>query len=250
MVANPRRLRASAQHYCALTITIKPSGEVLMKHVRAYWVGLVLALASPPLMALDLASLEAAQERAGIIDRVRNLLTDDSASVRMAVFEEVMKGEDSLLRSMAMEAALVNDDERLQTAGLRQLINSRDFLVVEIVEPTQASQAQAYTYSLWRELTLTELKINTANDQITGKFRAAAIPDSGFVGQLDRGGLRFELKAYRNHGNYRYTCALALNELSGIELAGMLDCYIGAPHSEEDKADGNSASLPARIRLS
>lgn len=222
-----------------------------MKHVRAYWIGLVLALASTPLMALDLASLEAAQERAGIIDRVRNLLADDSAAVRLAVFEEVMKGEDSLLRSMAMEAALVSDDERLQTAGLRQLIDSRDFLVVEIVEPTQASQAQAYSYSLWRELTLTELKINTANDQITGKFRAAAIPNSGFVGQLDRGGLRLELKAYRTgSGNYQYTCALALNELSGIELAGVLDCYIGAPYREEDRADGNSASLPARIRLS
>ncbi|MEL7982785.1 hypothetical protein AAG584_22335 [Vreelandella titanicae] len=222
-----------------------------MKHIRAYWIGLILALASAPLMALDLASLEAAQERAGIIDRVRNLLADDSAAVRLAVFEEVMKGEDSLLRSMAMEAALVSDDERLQTAGLRQLINSRDFLVVEVVEPTQASQAQAYTYSLWRELTLTELKINTANDQITGEFRAAAIADSGFVGQLDRGGLRFELKAYRTGpGKYNYTCALVLNELSGIELAGVLDCYIGAPHSEEDRADDNSASLPARIRLS
>ncbi|EHJ94651.1 hypothetical protein [Vreelandella boliviensis] len=222
-----------------------------MKHVRACWMGLLLAFASFPLMALDLASLEAAQERAGIIDRVRNLLADDSASVRMAVFEEVMKGSDPLLRNMAMETAMLSDDERLQTAGLRQLINSRDFIVVEIVEPTQASQAQAYTYSLWRELTLTELKIDTTNDQITGKFRAAAVRNNDFVGQLDRGGLRLELKSYRDgRGNYHYTCGLAFNELSGTELAGMLSCFIGSLQSGEDKANGNSASLPARIRLS
>lgn len=221
-----------------------------MKHVRAYWVGLVLALASTPLMALDLASLEAAQERAGIIDRVRNLLADDSASVRMAVFEEVMKGEDSLLRNMAMETALSSDDERLQTAGLRQLIDSRDFLVVEIVEPTQASQAQAYTYNLYRELVLTELKINTATDEITGSFRTASVRNNNFVGQLTRGGLRIELKSHNRNSTPQYSCALALNELSGVELAGALDCAIGWDHAEENKADGNSASLPARIRLS
>ncbi|OJA05800.1 hypothetical protein QHL1GM_10565 [Halomonas sp. QHL1] len=211
----------------------------------------MLALSSTPLMALDLASLEAAQERAGIIDRVRNLLADDSAAVRLAVFEEVMKGEDPLLNSMAIETALSSDDVRLKTAGLRHLINSRDFIVVEVVEPNQANQAQAYTYSLWRELTLDELKINPANDQITGSFRAAAIRDSDFVGQLDRGGLRLELKAYRDsYGRYGYTCALALSELSGAELAGVLDCYIGAPHRGEDNANDNSASLPARVRLS
>lgn len=222
-----------------------------MKYVRICWLTLVLSLSSSPLMALDLASLEAAQERAGIIDRVRNLLADDSAAVRLSVFEEVMKGQDPLLRSMAIETALSSDDERLKTAGLRQLINSRDFIVVEIVRPTQASQAQAYTYSLWRELTLTELRINSANDQITGKFRAAAISDRNFVGQLDRGGLRLELKAFP-HGSWTlyYTCALSLRELSGVELAGVLDCAISGPHTAEDKADGNSASLPARIRLS
>lgn len=223
-----------------------------MKYVRVCWMGLVLALSSAPLMALDLASLEAAQERAGIIDRVRNLMADDSAAVRLAVFEEVMKGEDPLLRSMALETALVSDDERLQTAGLRQLIHSRDFLVVEIVEPAQASQAQAHTYNLWRELTLTELKINPANDQITGSFRAAAIRDISFVGQLVRGGLRLELKAGRDTYNQRInsTCTLALSELSGVELTGVLDCYIGSSQRGEDKADGNSASLPARLRLS
>lgn len=223
-----------------------------MKYVRVCWICLLLALSSTPLMALDLASLEAAQERAGIIDRVRNLLADDSAAVRLAVFEEVMKGGDPLLSSMAIETALSSDDERLKTAGLRQLIHSRDFLVVEIVEPTQASQAQAYTYSLWRELTLTELKVNTTNDQLTGSFRAATITDSNFVGQLDRGGLRLELKAHRQgySPNYNYTCALELNELTGVELAGVLDCYIGGAHREEDNANGNSASLPARVRLS
>lgn len=222
-----------------------------MKYFRACYMCLFMTLGSSPLMALDLSSLEAAQERAGIIDRVSSLLADDSAAVRLAVFEEVMKGDDPLLRSMAMETALSSDDERLQTAGLRQLIQSRDFVVVEVVEPTQASQAQAYTYSLWRELTLNELRINSDNDQITGKFRAAGISNSDFVGQLDRGGLRLELKAFRaSQGVHHYTCALALNELSGVELAGMLDCYIGGPHREEGNADGNSASLPARIRLS
>lgn len=221
-----------------------------MKYIRACWMGFVLALASTPLMALDLASLEAAQERAGIIDRVRNLLADDSASVRLAVFEEVMKGDDPLLRSMAMETALLSDDERLQTAGLRQLFHSRDFLVVEVVVPTQPSQAQAYTYNIWRELTLDELRINSANDQITGKFRAAGINNSDFVGQLDRGGLRLELKAFRTSYGFRYTCALALNELSGVELSGVLECAIGTPHTEEGNAGANSASLPARIRLS
>lgn len=215
-----------------------------MTYVRICWTALVLALTSLPLMALDLASLEAAQERAGIIDRVRTLLTDDSAAVRLAVFEEVMKGDDPLLRSMALETALISSDARLQTAGVRQLIHSRDFLVVEVVEPAQASQAQAYTYSLWRELTLIDLRVNSENDQITGKFRTAGIRNSDFIGQINRGGLRLEMRI-----NY-YTCALILNELSGVELAGVLDCGISGSLTAEDRADGNSASLPVRIRLS
>lgn len=221
-----------------------------MKKVFVCWMSLVMAIVSTPLMALDLASLEAAQERAGIIDRVRNLLADESAAVRLAVFEEVMKGQDPLLRSMAIETALISDDERLQTAGLRQLIHSRDFIVVEVLEPAQASKAQAYTYSLYRELTLTDLRINTATDEITGNFRNASVRNNNFVGQLTRGGLRIELKSHPVHSMPQYTCALALNELSGVELAGVLDCAISGPHTAEDKADGNSASLPARVRLS
>lgn len=221
-----------------------------MKYVRVCWMALVLALTSSPLMALDLASLEAAQERAGIIDRVSSLLADDSAAVRLAVFEEVMKGEDSLLRSMAMETALGSDDERLKTAGLRQLIQSRDFLVVEVVEPTQGSQAQAYTYSLYRELTLADLKINSANDEIIGSFRTASVRNNNFVGQLTRGGLRIELKSHNRNSMPQYSCALALNELSGVELAGVLNCSIGGEHRGEENAGGNSAILPARIRLS
>lgn len=221
-----------------------------MKFFRVCWISLFLALGSAPLMALDLASLEAAQERAGIIERVSNLLADDSAAVRLAVFEEVMKGEDPLLRSMAMETALSSDDERLQTAGLRQLIQSRDFLVVELVEPTQASQAQAYTYSLYRELTLADLRINSATDEITGNFRTASVRNNNFVGQLTRGGLRLELKSHPRNNMPQYNCALALNELSGVELAGVLDCSIGGPHVEEGNAGSNSASLPVRVHLS
>lgn len=220
-----------------------------MKYLRVCCMSVVLALASFPLMALDSASLEFAQERAGIIDRVRNLLADDSVSVRLAVFEEVMKGDDALLRSMAMEIALSSDDERLQTAGLRQLIQSRDFLIMEVVEPTQASQAQVFTYNVWRELTLDELKINSANDQINGRFRTAVATNNDFVGQLDRGGLRLELKAFYS-GGWGFSCILALNELSGVELAGVLNCSIGKQYQGEERADGNRASLPVRVRLS
>lgn len=208
--------------------------------------GIALAIASSPLMALDLGSLEAAQERAGIIDRVKTLLADDSPSVRLAVFEEVMKSDDPVLRSLAFESAFSSDDETLQTAGLRQLLRDRSFLAVEVMSPTEPDQTQAYTYRLWRELMLEELRIDPATDEITGKFHSAANNNTyRFVGQLTRGGWRLELKAHNS-----YSCVLALTELSGVDLTGVLDCAIGSVMAGEKYAGGNSASLPIRIRLS
>ncbi|TDA95490.1 hypothetical protein [Halomonas marinisediminis] len=206
---------------------------------------LVLALTGgvSPALAFDQNRFEAAQERAALLDQVRNLLADESASVRLAVFEEVMKDDDPVLRSMALEAAFSGDDERLHTAGLRQLLKERDFLAVELIEPMDPSQPQAYTYNIWRELMLTDLSIDTDTDQVSGKFNSA---NSGgrFTGQLTRGGWRLQLKS----GHYH--CHLTLTELGGVDLMGSLNCAITSRTAGDDYAGGNRAALPFRIRLS
>lgn len=206
---------------------------------------MALAIASSPLPALDLGGLEAAQERAGIIDRVKALLADDSPSVRLAIFEEVMKSDDPLLRSLAFETAFGSQDEMLQTAGLRQLLHDRSLLAVEVMSPADPDQAHAYTHRVWRELLLEDLRIDPETDEISGRFRTATVSGRNFVGQLTRGGWR--LKLTTNNG---YACVLALNELSGVDLTGVLDCAINGMMARDSNAAGNSASLPIRIRLS
>lgn len=204
---------------------------------------LALALNAAPASAFDQNRLEAAQERAALLDQVRNLLADESASVRLAVMEEVMKDDDPVLRSMALEAAFSGDDERLHTAGLRQLIKERDFLAVELIEPMDPSQPQAYTYNIWRELMLTDLAIDTETDQISGRFNSANTHGS-IMGQLTRGGWRLQLQ--RGH----YNCHLTLTELGGVDLMGSLNCAITGRTASDDFAGGNRATLPFRIRLS
>ncbi|HLV18810.1 MAG TPA: hypothetical protein VKY70_15245 [Pseudomonas sp.] len=214
-----------------------------MLHPRNVIIALLLTVAAAPALALDISRLEAAQERAGVLDQVRTLLADDSASVRLAVFEEVMKSDDPVLRSMAMESALNSDDERLQTAALRQLFQDREYLSVEIIEPREPSQPQAYTYRIWRELMLSELRIDRATDELSGRFRGANV-NGRFVGQLTRSGWRIGLA-----GNY-YECTLALTQVGGVDLSGALDCAIKGNHRKENNAGGRSATLPFRIRLS
>jgi len=207
--------------------------------------GLTLALLAAPTMAMDQQHLEAARERAAMIDQVRNLLADNSPSVRLAVFEEVMKDEDPVLRSMAMEAAFSGDDERLKTAGLRKLIEEREFLAVELIEPMEPTQPQTYTYNIWRELLLKELKVDSTNDEINGRFTSAGIVQpKKFIGQLTRGGWRIQL------AKNSYHCHLTLSELNGVELNGSLECAITGRTAGDDYAGGNRASLPFRIRLS
>lgn len=213
---------------------------------------LILALALMPAFsfihsdaqAFDPSRFEAAQERAALLDRVRTLLADESASVRLAVFEEVMKDDDPVLRSMALEAAFQGDDERLHTAGLRELIRNRDFLAVELLEPSNPSQAQAYTYSVWRELMLTNLTIDDATDQVSGRFHSAGNSNTPFAGQLSRGGWLLQLQKYDYH------CHLSLTELSGVDLTGSLDCAISGRAAGDERAGEGRASLPFRIRLS
>lgn len=215
-----------------------------MPHRRLAALGLALALSATPAMAMDQSRVEAAQERAAMLDQVRNLLADESASVRLAVFEEVMKDEDPVLRSMAMEAAFSGDDDRLKTAGLRQLIEEREFLAVELIEPIDPSQAQTYTYGVWRELVLKELKVDTASDEVSGRFDTAEFHNKTFIGQLNRGGWRLQLDS----GYFR--CHLALSELNGVDLMGSLECAITGRGSGDDYAGGNRATLPFQIRLS
>lgn len=215
-----------------------------MPYIRLAALGLTLAMTSAPVMAIDMSRLEAAQERAAMLDQVRNLLADDSPSVRLAVFEEVMKDDDPVLRSMAMEAAFSGDDERLQTAGLRRLLEEREFLAVELIEPMDPSQAQAYTYGVWRELVLKELEVDAASDEVSGKFDTAQFGNQWFIGQLTRGGWRLQLDARS------FRCHLSLSELSGVDLMGSLECAITGRAAGDDNAGGNRATLPFRIRLS
>ncbi|XKE46954.1 hypothetical protein LG302_07410 [Halomonas organivorans] len=215
-----------------------------MPYIRLVALGLALAVCATPAIAMDQSSFEAAQERAAMLDRVRNLLADDSTSVRLAVFEEVMKDDDPVLRSMAMEAAFSGDDDRLKTAGLRQLIEAREFLAVELIEPRDPSQAQAYTYDVWRELVLKELKLDPSSDEIQGRFDTARSSNRPFIGQLTRGGWRLQLDS----GHFR--CHLGLSELSGVDLMGSLECAITGRASGDDRAGANRVTLPFRIRLS
>lgn len=204
---------------------------------------LLLTLVSLPTLALDISRLEAAQERAGVLDQVRLLLADDSASVRLAVFEEVMKSDDPVLRSMAMESALNSDDDRLATAALRQLFQDREYLSVELLEPRDPSQPQAYTFRVWRELMLSELRIDRATDELSGRFRSADA-NGRFVGHLTRSGWRIGMS---RHG---FDCTLELAQLGGVDLSGALECAISGVHARENNAGGRGATLPFRIRLS
>ncbi|QFU01488.1 hypothetical protein FIU83_07525 [Halomonas sp. THAF5a] len=214
-----------------------------MKHQWTRAIALLLALGAAPAMAMDMDQLEAAKERAGMLDQVRTLLADESASVRLAVFEEVMKSDDSVLRSMALESAFSSDDERLETAGLRQLFEDRELLSVELIEPGEPTQAQAFTYQVWRELTLSELRIDQATDELSGSFSGANAYGK-FVGQLVRGGWIIDMSWSG------YNCSLALSQVSGVDLSGALRCAIGGRYAREESANGDSASLPFRIRLS
>ncbi|TLF47242.1 hypothetical protein FEI13_16330 [Halomonas urmiana] len=214
-----------------------------MKCKRRGVIVLLLALWATPAMAMNMSQLEAAKERAGMLDQVRTLLADDSASVRLAVFEEVMKSDDPVLRSMALESAFSSGDERLQTAGLRQLFQDRELLSVEVIEPREPSQAQAYTFQLWRELMLKELRIDQATDELSGSFNGARASGK-FVGHLTRGGWRVDLSWAG------YSCSLELTQVSGVDLSGALRCAITGRHAREGNAGGQSATLPFRIRLS
>lgn len=211
------------------------------KGIRA--MALLLTLGATPTIAFDMSQLEAAQERAGMLDRVRTLLADDSASVRLSVFEEVMKSDDPVLRSMALESALASGDDRLETAGLRQLFQDRELLSVEIIQPREPTQAQAYTFNIWRELMLSELRIDRATDELSGRFRAANASGT-FAGHLTRGGWRIGL------GVPYLRCSLDLTQVSGVDLSGALHCAISGAHVKEDRAGSQSATLPFRIRLS
>ncbi|MHB0777662.1 hypothetical protein [Halomonas sp. WWR20] len=211
------------------------------------WLILALTFIVLPAHAIDLANIEAAKERAGIIDRVRELLNDESPSIRLAVFDEVMKGDDPVLRSMAQEAALNADDERLQTAALRQLFRDRESILVEIIQPSQATQPQAYLYSVWHGLSLYNLKIDETSDEFTGTFNAARTgTPRTFNGQLVRGGWQANLVTHLS----AYTCVLAIREITGVDLTGSLECEITGKAAGEDQANGRSASLPVRVKLS
>ncbi|MGJ7461897.1 hypothetical protein ACR80S_12420 [Halomonas sp. MA07-2] len=214
-----------------------------MKHKGMRAMALLLVLGATPTLALDMSQLEAAQERAGMLDRVRTLLADDSASVRLAVFEEVMKSDDPVLRSMALESALASGDDRLETAGLRQLFQDRELLSVEIIEPREPTQAQAYTFNIWRELMLSNLRIDRATDELSGRFNSGGASGS-FAGHLTRGGWRIALS------RTGYSCSLELTQVSGVDLSGALHCAIGGSTAGERYAGGQTASLPFRIRLS
>ena len=157
-----------------------------------------------------------------------------------------MKGDDPVLRSMALETALNADDERLKTAALRQLIRDRDNILIEIVQPVDPSQAQAYLYTTWRELIIFDLRIDESTDEITGWFSTAQIGRTEFVGQLVRGGWQLRLA---RPGSY-FTCFLTMSEVSGVELSGALQCSISGRATTEDAANANSATLPARVKLS
>jgi len=171
----------------------------------------ILLLSATLLPSASAQDLNAAvQERAKLIQDVQALLNSENAAIRMATFEEVMKGDDPLIRSMAMEAALGSSDDRLQTAALRLLIKERSLLNVQLEIPTDREKEEIEDFEYyWSPLSLTRLALADTPSEFTLYYN-----DRPAAGTFRRGGLDADLGR----------CRMSMNIANGTTLVGTLDC--------------------------
>ena len=204
---------------------------------------LLFLLLAQPSRALDLGDLEAAREQAAVIDKVTALLEDESPSIRLSVFEEVMDDDDPILRSLAMEKALGGDDERLQTAAFRHLFDDREQLLVEVTLPPDPSASQSWLHQRWSGLALTQLAIDKSNDELSGRYVTVEYSNA-FSGQVVRGGIRLRLPAPY------VVCELVTRSVSVTTISGALECSIEGRILRRIEDGTSHAALPVRITLS
>jgi hypothetical protein len=197
---------------------------------------LIAAAWSGPLAA-DAGVLARAQERAELIAQVKSLLESENPAMRLSIFEEVMRGDDALLRSMAMESALGSGDEQLVTSALRELFDGRSEILVKLVLPERPTQAQQWLYQQWHGLMLSNTKVDRTTDQISTANRKQK-------GQLVRGGFELRLPGW-NH-----VCIMRGRPVAGTLLGGALECTMNRPAAAENRAGAERESIPFTISLS
>lgn len=200
--------------------------------------GALLAATLTASSALAEDALLKVKERAKYLDDYRSLLTHSDASIRLAAVEEAFKGKDTVLRGMAMEAALGSDDERLQTAALRHLLQSNRNLAVNVVLPDGSEPAQEYLHGIFHGLVLEGIAVSESDEILMEK------PKSFETGQLVRGGFNVNFDNFYDW----YDCVMEVRIATATLLTGSLDCTFpdGKPR---EKAGAPRASLPVRVPL-
>lgn len=210
--------------------------------------GLVLLLSSLYVQAIDLEDLQKAREEAQIIDQVTEIITTGNLNDRIKIFEKVMEGNDPVLRSIVMEAAISDKNDLMRTAAFRQLFTDHEQLLITVNLPDDPNPTQAWLHQGWSGLELFEMKID--KDALSGRFKTTEYNHSRdqFTGKIVRDGLQLKLVPY----NRQHICNLITTEVSGTLIKGKLKCNLKRvllkPGGVEDGVP--SASLPITIRLS
>ncbi len=205
-------------------------------------------------ISFSISPLASAQTDASVtarkieLEEHRARIYSKSQEEAIAAVEVGLNSGDPELRSMTLEAALNNDDIRVQTVAFRWLFSERKRIPFQILKPIEGDDGSNYAYTIWRGFVLDEFEFDKNTDEIR-------INKSYYQGgQIVRGGFQLEYswKPDRKEG-YRCSILAEVDKVAfkdkKIQLKGIIDCIYpslkGHPaKGDEDGSVGFIISLP------
>lgn len=198
--------------------------------------GLVFALPALASSASDI--LQRIKERAKAWSEIVEIIkSGDSMMLRIAAFEEAVRGNDPELRLSAMQAAFESDSTRLKKAALRQYFKEAEQIPVELELPSRPSLIQDKFYGAFHGLTFRDVKVDDSNDLIS-------VDDRFWSGQLVQDGVDM----IYNRAGFA-SCDLKMRIASPNLMTGGLDCVLRNNSWLRETEGANKVQLPATISL-
>jgi hypothetical protein len=194
---------------------------------------------TPPALASSASDvLQRIKERAKAWSEIVEIIkSGDSMMLRIAAFEEAVRGNDPELRLSAMHAAFESDSIRLKKAALRQYFKEAEQIPVQLELPSRPSLIQDKFYGAFHGLTFRDVKVDDGNDLVS-------VDDQFWSGRLVQDGVDM---IYNRPGFA--SCDLTMRIASPNLMTGGLDCVLRSNRWLRETEGANKVQLPATIAL-
>ena len=143
--------------------------------------------------SLDLDQLIQEAEGAGAqFDRLKAALTHENPSVRVAVFDKVVRSNDTTLRQLAVDYAIFSDDITLRGLALKYSLLQAKSFNIDIEKPEKIDGEQLKNFDYYHGWTWSAFVSNAdfITGQIQGKLKTLKY-EYEFAGQVQ--GIRISL---------------------------------------------------------